>query len=147
MTKRVKQVNSCSRSHSNASSNSSRSSVVTSGDESPRAGASREAADAPPGRRARPNAWRTSGVRARDRPNHARTIVRDSRVLLATIDPRSVARDRAIESAREATDVPDRRLSMIAGSGHRDPVPVSGNPALVPETGEGTVDRAVNRRA
>jgi len=68
-----------------------------------------------------------------------------------TIDPRSVARDRAIENARdrarEATDVPGRCLPTIARSGRRDRVPVRGNPARVPETGEGTVDRVANRRA
>lgn len=151
-TKRAKRVNSCSRSRSNASSNSSRSSVVTtSGDENPRAGASREVADAPPGRRARPNAWRINDVRARDRPSRAKTIVRDPHGPPVTIDLRSVARDRAIENARdrarEATDVPGRRLPTIARSGRRDRVPVRGNPARVPETGEGTVDRAANRRA
>lgn len=147
-TKRARRASSCSR--SNASSNSSSSAVTISGDENPRAGASREAADARLGRRARPNAWRTSGVRARDRPNCAKTIVRDLRVPPATIDPRSIARDRVIgnarDRAREAADVPGRRLSTIAGNGRRDRVPVRENPARVPETGEGTVDRAANRR-
>lgn len=107
-------------------------------------------ADARPGRRARPNVWRTSGVRARDRPSRARIIVRDPRVPPATIDPRSVARDRVIgnaqDRAREAADVPGRCLSTIAENGRRDRVPVRENPARVPETGEETVDRAANHR-
>lgn len=152
MTKRVKRASSCRRSRSNASSNSSSSAVITSGDENLRAGASREAADAPPGRRAHPNAWRISGVRARDQPSCARIIARDLRVLPVIIDPtRSDARDRAIGSARdrarEAVDALDQRLPTIAGSGHRDRAPVRGNPVRVPEIGGGTVDRAANHRA
>lgn len=109
-------------------------------------------ADAPPDRRARPNAWRIRGVRARDQPNRARTIVRDPRVPPVIIDPiRSVAQDRAIGNARDrahvAADAPDRCLPTIAGSGRRDRAPVRENLARVPETGEGIVDRAANHRA
>lgn len=142
----------CVRASSNRSnvnnSSSSASSVIIDGG-SPRAGASRGAADGPSGHRARPNAAATSGDRARDRRNRARIIVRGPRVPPAIIDPAgSAVRSRASGSARDrvrvAIDAPDRRPPI--GSGSRDRAPADGNLARIPERGDGTADRAANRR-
>lgn len=126
---------------------SSVSSVIGGG--SPRAGASRGAADGPPGHRARPNAAATSGDRARGRRNRARIIARDPRVPPAITDPAgSVVRSRATGSARSrvrvAIDAPDRCPPI--GSGPRDRAPADGNLARIPERGGGAADRAANRR-
>lgn len=136
-------------SRNNASSNSSVSNVTV-GDGSPRAGASRGAADGPSDHRVRPNvAVTTSDARARGRRNRARIIARGPRVPPAITDRAgSVARSRATANAqghgRAAIDDPDRHLPI--GNGLRDRAPADGNLARIPERGGGTAGRVASHR-
>jgi len=139
------------RASSSRSSASNSNSSVTIGDESPRAGVNRGAADGPD-RRVHPNAAAavTNDGRARGRRNHGRTIARGPRAPPAITDPGSVARGRATGSARDrarvAIGAPDRRPGPPTGNGPHGRALADGSHARIPERGGEAADRAASRR-